>query len=44
MNRSYEAIIKRNMCMDMCMMCCCMCKNIEPLFSCIHMPVPEAGD
>lgn len=42
MNRSYEAIIKRNMCMDM--RCCCMCKNIEPSFSCIHLPVPEAED
>lgn len=41
MNKNYKSIISREMCMNMCNMCCCMCKNIEPSFSCIHMPAPE---
>lgn len=40
MNNKYE-LRRKEMCMNMCTMYCCMCKNIEPSFSCIHMPVPD---
>lgn len=41
MNNQYESRVRREMCMNMSDMRCCMCKDIEPSFPCIHMPVPH---